>query len=343
MYKESLISIIVPVYSVNVDYLKQCILSIKMQTYERIEVIIICDGASEEIVNICKSITCDDNRFLVISRENRGVSYTRNEGILKAKGEWITFVDADDWLDKNACEIFANKIIKDNLNFDFVMMKNYINTESIQTEVINGFDSDCIIDKDVIFNMFQSTFGSKFGTHKYCESVWKNFYNKDFINKNKILFDENVKVGEDMLFNYKVWNKCNKGYYINNAIYHYRKNEESVMNSDYNKLIIKYDELYPKFEEVVKSLDNKYKENSELFAIRQLERFSLNFMFKKVSKYKEFKILVNKEYYRKNIKKANIKNLQLKHAIFLFLIKLKLYHSLELMCRIFNKNRRNKL
>ncbi len=343
MYKKGLISIIVPVYRINIDYLKKCIFSIKMQTYKKIEIIIICDGASEEIVNVCREITSDDDRCFVINRENRGVSYTRNEGISKSKGEWITFIDADDWIDKNACEIFANKIIKNNSDFDFVMMKNYINTKLLQIEVENGFNSDCIIDKDIIFNLFQSTYGSKFGTHKYCESVWKNFYNKEFIDKNKILFDQNIKVGEDMLFNYKVWNKCNKGYYINNAIYHYRKNEESVMNSDYNKLTIKYNELYPKFEEVIKNIDNRYKENSELFSIRQLERFAINFLFNKKSRCRQFKILVNEEYYRKNIKKANIMNLQLKHAIFLVLVKLKMYHSLAIMCRLFIRNGRKKL
>lgn len=343
MYKKDLISIIVPVYMVNIDYLKKCIYSIRMQTYKKIEIIIICDGASEKLVNVCRNMTSDDDRCLVINRENRGVSYTRNEGISKSNGEWITFVDADDWIDENACEIFANKIIKKNLNFDFVMMKNYINTESIQKEVNNGFSSDCIINRDVIFNMFQSTFGTKFGTHKYCESIWKNFYNKKFIDENNISFDQNIRVGEDMLFNYKVWNNCNEGYYINNAIYHYRKNEESVMNSDYNKLIIKYDELYPKFEEIIKNIDKRYKENSELFSIRQLERFAIHFMFNKDSKCKEFKILVNKEYYRKNIRKAKVVNLQFKHAIFLLLVKLKMYHSLALMCRFFNKNGRNEL
>ena len=106
------ISIVVPIYKVKIEYLKKCLDSIQKQTYKNIQVILILDGTTDKIYEFCDKYRENDSRFEIINRENKGVSYSRNEGISCSKGEWVTFVDADDWIEKEMCEKCINTIEK---------------------------------------------------------------------------------------------------------------------------------------------------------------------------------------------------------------------------------------
>ena len=105
---EKLISVIVPVYNVE-RYLRQCIESITNQSYKNLQIILIDDGSKDNSGKICDEYAEKDKRVEVIHKENTGVSAARNTGLDNAKGEWITFVDADDWVEKNFCEILIKK------------------------------------------------------------------------------------------------------------------------------------------------------------------------------------------------------------------------------------------
>lgn len=96
------VSIIIPVYNAE-KHLKKCIQSVLTQTEKDIEVILIDDGSKDESLHICQLYEKQDNRLRVIHQENSGVSAARNKGITLAKGEYIGFVDADDWID---CEMY---------------------------------------------------------------------------------------------------------------------------------------------------------------------------------------------------------------------------------------------
>ena len=96
---EELISVIVPVYNVE-KYLNRCVESIMNQTYKNLQIILIDDGSNDRSGKICDEYAEKDKRIEVIHKENAGVSAARNKGLDKAKGEWITFVDADDWIEK---------------------------------------------------------------------------------------------------------------------------------------------------------------------------------------------------------------------------------------------------
>jgi len=100
------ISIIVPVYKVE-DYLQRCIDSILEQTFTNWELILIDDGSPDKSGKICDEYAQRDNRVRVFHKENGGVSAARNEGLIQAKGEWITFIDSDDYVDKTFLEDFG--------------------------------------------------------------------------------------------------------------------------------------------------------------------------------------------------------------------------------------------
>lgn len=327
--KQQLITIVIPIYKVNTSYLKKCLTSVQNQTYQNLEVLLILDGSPAKIIDYCKNFSKNDNRFTVISRKNKGVSFSRNEGMKKAKGQWITFVDADDWLEPNMCELFINQIEKYH-NKDFVMFRNFINSKE-EKEVFYQSNEDCVIDKHFKQQLFQSTYGTKYAKFLCCEAVWKNFYNTDFLRKNNIQFDNNIRIGEDLLFNYKIWNNSADGYFINKAVYHYRRNNESAMNEDAKNLIAKYEELFPKFIEVTNQLPPDYKENRDLFIVRQLDRFLIKYYFNTSFKYREFKEIMKNPIYKNSFMNANLDVLNNKKRLINLFIKKEKYLSIAIL------------
>ena len=111
--KEELISVIVPIYNVE-QYLEKCIESIISQTYKNLQIILIDDGSNDKSGKICNKYAEKDKRVVVIHKENAGVSEARNTGLDNAKGEWITFVDADDWIEEEYCQRLYNLVIETN-------------------------------------------------------------------------------------------------------------------------------------------------------------------------------------------------------------------------------------
>lgn len=332
--ENNLVSIIIPIYKVKEEYVSKCINSIKNQTYKNIEILCMFDGSDKKTIEYCKKIIGDDKRFIIYSRENKGVSITRNEGIIKSNGEWITFVDADDWLEENAIEIFINHIKQFKENIEFMIFKTFINNNNNETQNECKYSENHIINDSKKKELFQSTFGTKYGKYSYCESVWKNFYKKSTLINNNITFPNNIQVAEDMLFNYQVWEKCGNGYYVNKPIYHYRINDESVMNSDAEKLLNKYEKLYPTLENSIKNVNNKYTENYSNFIIKQIKRF-LFIYTQKEKNFLKFKKMIKKQYYKDHIKKAKLSSMNYKNLIFLLILKLKLYFLLPVLSKLY--------
>ena len=111
--ENNLISIIVPIYN-SENYIKKCLDSILAQTYSNLEVILIDDGSTDNSYNICKDYQKKDNRIVLLQQKNAGVSRARNHGLEVAKGEYIGFVDSDDYIEPEMYEILLNSIIESN-------------------------------------------------------------------------------------------------------------------------------------------------------------------------------------------------------------------------------------
>ena len=136
---EPQMSVVVPVYSVEKEYFEECILSLKQQTLEAIEIIIVADGVKKEILDLCKSFEGQDERIRVVEQENQGVAVARNNGILNAKAPYITFVDADDWVEPEFCAFFYDNF-KNNPDVQIISSAAYINknNEEIENPFWNG-------------------------------------------------------------------------------------------------------------------------------------------------------------------------------------------------------------
>lgn len=232
-----LISVITPVYNVE-KYLTKCIESILNQTLSNIEIIAIDDGSSDDSGRILDEFAKVDKRLMVIHTENRGVSEARNEGLKHVRGEFIGFVDSDDWIDTEMYEFMYKYAIEKSI--DIVMcayIREFINHSKVKNM---GIEDGKIIGKFEIHNNFlRKMIGPLSGEAFITENldmhsvIWNKIYRTSLL-KN-IYFDSLKDIGscEDLLFNLKAFYRAEKVLYIDRPYYHYRKIIQSSVSSSY--------------------------------------------------------------------------------------------------------------
>lgn len=222
------ISIIVPVYNTE-SFLSKCIDSILNQQFKDFEIILVNDGSLDNSGKICDEYAEIDNRVRVLHIKNQGVSNARNRGIELARGDYIGFIDSDDWIDDEMYSDMINNLIS--YSADIVMCghvifdgknEHYIGFpwkqdsvfkfEEIQKTVIPSF----LAPMDIYGNKQQIIMGS----------VCKCLFKQDLIKQNEILFDTQIKYTEDTVFILQSFSKAEKVIFINKPYYHYRKDRE---------------------------------------------------------------------------------------------------------------------
>ena len=200
---KKLVSIIVPVYNVE-KYLDRCIESITTQTYEYLEIILVDDGSSDHCPKICDNWKEKDNRIKVFHKKNGGVSSARNIGLDNSNGQYITFIDSDDYINKDMIEI----MLKEMKDYDICVCDHFI------------VDDSGIVQKE----------DSKV---EDMESVWQTIYTKDIIGATRF---PNYIRSEDRVFNCDIRRKDPKIKFISNKLYNYYQSENSICrNNKYNK------------------------------------------------------------------------------------------------------------
>lgn len=202
-----IISIIVPVYKVE-KYLHRCIDSILKQTFTDFDCILIDDGSPDSCPAICDDYAIKDNRIVVVHQKNRGVSAARNAGLDNAQGEWIVFVDSDDWLEPCALEKLYNKQCETNADIVIGSFKEYYRDRA--REII--FDVYIISDKQKML--------SDFFLKKY-KNVWGKLYRSSLFED--ITQPSNFIYGEDAVVNFQIINSasCHTVVEIKDIVYNY--------------------------------------------------------------------------------------------------------------------------
>lgn len=232
------VSIIVPLYKAE-DNLRQCIDSILTQTVKDLELILVNDGSPDRSGDIAEEYKGKDSRVIVIHQSNQGVAQARNIGINAAKGEYIGFVDADDWIEKNMYLEMYN-LAKSN-SADIVMCGyKKGNTSSIREEkppLKEGIYNSKDIVRQVITPMI-GTVEKNFISWKYrvMGSVWRSIFKKELLIEHNITFNKSLSYSEDLIFCIESLLKSNKVAIINNTFYNYRSSENSLSNGYRNDL-----------------------------------------------------------------------------------------------------------
>ena len=228
-----LLSIIIPVYN-GEKYIKKCLDSVLSQTYSNIEVIIINDGSTDNSYQILQEYAKKDHRIFLLNQENVGSSLTRNTGIKYAKGEYITFVDIDDYLEKDTYEKVIAKLQDDIDIACFSVSCDYIK----ENYSINKVLKSGIFSKDeAVIELF---------TKDIFNALWNKVYKASLI-KDKDYFPHEFNQGEDLIFNCKVFKQANKILLMNDIFYHYIYQENATMISSFTKdndLVLKNKQKY---------------------------------------------------------------------------------------------------
>ena len=219
------VSVIVPIYNVE-KYIKQCIDSICNQTLKDIEIIAINDGSLDKSIDILKSI--NDDRIKIINQENKGLSGARNTGLRMASGEYVAFVDSDDFLgEKFALEDMYNLAINDNSD---IVAGNCIwyyseKNNSTMPRKMSCFKTSPMDSEKFLLESLKS--------YRIYAPVWLNLYRRNLLINNDIFFKEKI-YHEDEEFTPRTILKANKISIYDKDFYIYRQRNGSIMNSNLN-------------------------------------------------------------------------------------------------------------
>lgn len=220
-----LISIIIPVFNVE-KYIEKCVNSLLDQTYKNIEIILINDGSADNSGAVCESLAKKDSRIVVLHQNNSGVSAARNNGLDVMKGEFVTFVDSDDYVDSQFIECLYNALSINNadiatcghyrVEFDGSLKKIYHLSDNPE-EII------CMSGKDSIINIFyEKICSASSGSKLYKRELFKNLRFPDYI------------MGEDTFVVYHTFKDSTLIAHTNKPLYYYVQHSDSVTNNKSN-------------------------------------------------------------------------------------------------------------
>ena len=215
---ESLVTVIIPIYNME-KYIHRCLDSVVNQNYHNLEIILINDGSTDRCPEICDEYSVADSRIIVIHQKNSGVSAARNAGLKIMHGEYVTFVDPDDFILPEYVETLVK--IMNQYTAEFAHCRNYRNIKNGQSN-----NSIYTVKKitDVDFTKY------------HCHSaVWGHGYKSEVIRKNNILFDENIALGEDTLFNTLCYINSNRAYSTNLKLYYYGTESGGITRSKFSE------------------------------------------------------------------------------------------------------------
>lgn len=245
------ISIIIPVYKVPLDCLRVCFDSLVAQTMQECEFIVVSDGAPEAECSVCEEYAAKDLRFKYFKREHAGVSATRNYGIDQAQGEYISFVDSDDFVKPNYLSILSQLDVSPDIiffNFTFQFQNKIISKHFPQTT----FATDKNSIQDCLLKLFDQ------GKHDNLGFTWNKFFKKSIIDRNKIRFDDNIFFFEDEIFTLQYSQHISNLYISNAKLYHYNFSKKGLTCAKKNAT--DYHNIFVKFIEAIETYPNTFKE-----------------------------------------------------------------------------------
>lgn len=217
MKTENLVTIIIPVYNAE-KFLERCVMSILEQTYKNWELLLIDDGSPDNSGRLCDDWSKKDSRVKVYHKKNGGVSSARNLGLDEAKGDWIMFVDSDDWISKDCLEVCLASLAAHNCDvLQYNYYKVYPNGNQIQESNISSPAST-----------LEEYVSAAPGTVGVC--VGGGIYRKSIIEEHGIRFDERMKYAEDGVFVLTTLLYSARMMHIEPSMYFYYMNENSAMH-----------------------------------------------------------------------------------------------------------------
>ena len=209
-----LISVIIPVYNVEA-YLQRCIESVMNQTYCNLEIILVDDGSTDGSSQLCDKYVNLDQRFRVLHKKNAGVGEARNDGLKMSTGEYIAFLDPDDWIDRDMYSVLMTAIQEENAQAAFCSFYRESSDAAVEKkpDIPQGKTGDS---QDAIAKCFDVGYGTM---------IWNKIFSRELLLNEKnefVLFRKDLKCGEDQLWLMEILCKTQKAVYVPKHMYHWR-------------------------------------------------------------------------------------------------------------------------
>lgn len=251
------LSVIIPCYNVE-NFVQKCTESILIQKGFDFEIILVNDGSKDKTSEILRNLAKTDNRIRLVNQENKGLSGARNCGIEKASGEYLMFIDADDWLEPNAFKIISQNFQNQDL---FCFSYNRIFETQVKSRKLNiegNFDAS-FVQRRII-----GLLNEELKDPSQADSLvtaWAKIYKSEIIKKNQIKFTDTKEIGtEDVLFNIHYLEHAKTVKVIDEPLYNYLKNNYDSLTKLYRpNLFVQWKNLYAKIFEIIRNKDLAYK------------------------------------------------------------------------------------
>lgn len=330
--REPLISIIIPVYNAE-EFLEGCLDSIVNQTYKNVEILCVNDGSTDGTLEILQEYAQNDDRVKIFNKSNEGASKARNYALEHANGEYIMFVDSDDWIDEETCEIAVDAII--NKDVDLVMW-SYIREGKVSSLEKRIYDCDVLFDaNEVKTKLYRRMFGlideelrNPENADALC-TIWGKLYKNEIIRKQNIEFYDIRKIGtfEDGIFNIDYLKHSNNAVFLNRPLYHYRKNQNSVTRSYNPNLQAKHEHIHRYLQDYIEknNLNDKYETALSNRIAFELIGYGGNILNKsnENNKYKQIKQIISNPVYANAYRKLKMEYLPIHWRVFFWCAKYK--------------------
>ena len=276
------VSIIVPVFNAE-DRIEKCIQSIQRQTFKQIEIIVINDGSTDGSYKILQKLAGADPRIKAFDFPNGGAALARNRGLLVASGDYVTFVDADDWIELSMYNEMLDALQNDKTELVVCSIQKEYNQTSHPVLQITG---NTIIREQLLEKCLLMEFD-----YSLCNKLYK----RDTLLKNNISFAEDLRISQDALFNFYVFACIKSVSVIPGAFYHYVAKEGSLMSSPQDKRIASFNYIITAFRKFCS-------ENNKPEAWQTFEKFIgpgyQRYLFNLVLKSNQTEPMGFKEYYQ---------------------------------------------
>lgn len=221
-----MISVIVPIYKVE-KYLRQCVESLIAQPLSDFEIILVDDGSPDGCPSICDEYVAKDGRIKVVHKSNGGLVSARKAGLQTATGDYIGFVDGDDWVEPFMFEKMQN--VADEYHPDMVLSEFFCDFDDRVQNSIQNFDEGFYSKEKLMSDIYpQMLFNGTYYNFGVSPSCWSKIYKRELLEKNLSLVDDRTKMGEDAAFTYPCLMDAQNVFCIKSPMYHYRITNQSM-------------------------------------------------------------------------------------------------------------------
>ena len=216
--EEKKISIIIPAYNVE-KYIAKCLHSVINQSYKNLDVIVVDDGSKDRTGCIIDDYSAKDNRIRAVHQPNGGLPNARNTGMKYANGDYVMFLDSDDWIEPTCCEVIVSEMQKDKADLVFFEYYKEYKNKTVQMKTYPHekliYNRDGGKQEFFLYDMRTIT-------------AWGKIYSAEILHKCE--YNESLRTAEDVEFNYRIYDRVNKAVYIQTPLLHYRILEQSSIH-----------------------------------------------------------------------------------------------------------------